>query len=289
MDFKIAKLDWQDILKDWISWIYYVNKEWRRLSSDDYSQNIDWVHGRDVSPTFARVRIITLEWFVDRLWNDHELEAVQYLQNLFALQADLSSLQNRVLYIKDMYDAEWKLNVKVKDPLEFIEWDENFLGSHWKWRVVLESTSSPIYKSFEDIIVNWTESSFGWFELDFELWVSFDSAYNIIECTTSWNTSSPAKITITATWSINSIFKIINITNNTFFWLDISATSWDIIIIDSNTKTATKNGVNILANRIEWSSWQNITWTTQFIIEDQEGGLFNSDFNVSVLFNNSLF
>jgi hypothetical protein len=33
----------------------------------------------------------------------------------------LSSLEEKELYIKDMYDNEWVLNVKIKEPLDIVE------------------------------------------------------------------------------------------------------------------------------------------------------------------------
>lgn len=287
-DFKIAKLDWQDILKTSTSGIYYTFKERKRLSTDDSSQSIDWVHWRDVWPTCARVRVITLEWFIDRLWNTEEISSVQYLENLFALQWDLWSLNERVLYIKDVYDNEWTIKVKIKEPLELIEWDEVFLGSHWRWRVVLESTYNPIYKSYNEILNTWSEWNFWGFKIGFKLGIKFKEVTNIIECITSWNIATPAKLIITAISDINSNLKILNITNNTYFWLDITAVSWDVIIVDSNTKTVTKNGINIIWNRIIWSVWPSITTTTKFVIQDSDWWILWTDFNVNVYYNNSL-
>ena len=121
MDFKQAKLDDQDIVKEGTTGLYYVIKEWRRLSTSDDSRNIDGIHGRAVSPTYARYRIITLEGYIDRLESSSEQSDVEYLQELFMLQSDLGELEPRELYIKDMYDLEWNINVKVKEPLEIIE------------------------------------------------------------------------------------------------------------------------------------------------------------------------
>ena len=287
-DFKTAKLDWQDILKDGISWIYYTYKERKKLSTSDGSQDIDGSHGRYTSPTFARTRIITLEGYVDRLGNTAEFDAVQYLENLFSLQGDLWSLDQRVLYIKDMYDNEWNINVKIKDPLEFLEWDDTMIGSHWRWRVVLESTETPIYKSINQILVTWEEGNFWGLTFPFSLSSAWNKVESVIECTTTGNIPADVKITITAINDIDAPLTILNVTNNTFFSLNISAVSWDIIIIDSINKVATKNGVSVIWNRVSGSIWPSVKATTKFVIEDLDWWIMSDDFDVSIYFYNSL-
>lgn len=147
MDFKLAKIDGQDVINGSTTGIYYAVKEWRQLVTDDTSTNLAGYHGRRVSATFARKRIVTFEGLIQRSGNANEYAAVIYLQNLFNLQVQTGSVTHRVLYIKDMYDAEWILDVKVREPISFIEYDDNFTGAYWKWMVVLESIDSPIYVS----------------------------------------------------------------------------------------------------------------------------------------------
>lgn len=161
MDFKQATLDGQDILRDSLSGIYYTQKEWRTLVTEDASQSFAGYHGRSTSMTYARKRVITLGGIVDRLGNSLESTAVKYLQNLFNLQSDAIALVPRILYIKDMYDDEWTLEVKVKDPIQFLEYDENFPGAYWKWQVTLESIDNPSYKSNEEKTVAGIEGTFG--------------------------------------------------------------------------------------------------------------------------------
>ena len=289
MDFKEAKINWQDILKWTSSGIVYTFKDWRKVLTTDNSENIDWVHGRNVSPTYARVRVITLEWVSDRIWNPlEEQNSIEYLQKIFALQWALSSLEEKELYIKDLYDNEWILNVKIKEPLDIVEWDDSFVWSYWKWRVVLESTKEPIYKSLNEILNSSLEWNYGWFNLGFKLWNSFNEIDNIIECNTTWNIDTPARIEITVNWDINKPLMIRNLTKKTFFGLDIDAVAWDKIVIDSEFYTVTKNWENILSNRLPWSMWVRILETTKLLIEDKDGNIPFNDFEINIYFRNSL-
>ena len=289
MDFKEAKINWQDMLKWSSSWIVYTFKDWRKVLTTDNSENIDWVHGRNVSPTYARVRVITLEWVSDRIWNPlEEQNSIEYLQKIFALQWALSSLEEKELYIRDLYDNEWILNVKIKEPLDIVEWDDSFVWSYWKWRVVLESTKEPIYKSLNEILNSSLEWNYGWFNLGFKLWNSFNEIDNIIECNTTWNIDTPARIEITVNWDINKPLMIRNLTKKTFFGLDIDAVAWDKIVIDSEFYTVTKNWENILSNRLPWSMWVRILETTKLLIEDKDGNIPFNDFEINIYFRNSL-
>ena len=289
MDFKIAKLNWEDILKNNDSWIIYTFKDWRKLTVSDDSENIDWIHGRNVSPTYARIRIITLEWISDRVWSPLEDQnSIEYLQKIFALQGSLVSLEEKELYIKDMYDNEWTLKVKIKEPLEIVEWDESFVWSYWKWRVVLESTKEPVYKSLNEILNTSLEWNYWGFKLSYKLANPFNEIDNIIECTTTWNIDTPARIEITANGDINKPLMIRDLTKNTYFWLDIDAVAWDKIVIDSENYTVTKNWENILSNRIAGSMWIRILETTKLLIEDKDGNIPFNDFVINIYFRNSL-
>lgn len=288
MDFKQCTIDWQDILHDGAHGIYYVTKEWRRLVTDDTSENIQGMHKRTVSPTYARKRIIILEGYIDGLWNDNQQSAQTYLESIFSLQTDPSSLIPKELYIKDIYDHEWILDVKVKTPVEFVEASDEFTGYAIKWRVELESIEDPTYRSAEEFEIIGTDGVFGGVAFPMSMEFSMISYSNILELSINGSQASPIRWEISVindtTWPLS----ITNISTGEYAKFAINATAWDSIIIDANTLTATLNGANILASRIIWSHRLLVQWTQFFSVSDANGALPTEDLVVKAYFRESL-
>ena len=295
MEAKQFKLDGQDILLDGVSGIYYTQKEWRNnLQTSDLGNDRAWWHGRDVSPTFARIRIITLEGYIDRFANASTEQAVtEYLERLFALQANPSILSPRTLYVKDVYNREWELDVKVKEPGTISEGDGEYKGSHWKWRVVLESVGDPTYLSYGEYTLSGIEGAYGGFDIPttgFSLQEGFsmNEILNLITITTTGNSAVFPRFEFSVTSAINSPLRIQNTDTREYFSLDISAISGDIIIIDSKNLKCTKNGVDVTSSRMVGSIWPSADGVTNYLITDADDGTMGSDFNVIVYYKNAL-
>lgn len=287
-NFLQCKIDNQDILKDGVSGIYYSRKDRRRLDVDDRSEDVQWVHRRTVTPTYARKRIITLEWYVDSLGNASEETAIKYLEDLFALQYDTSVVIPKQLYIKDMFGDEWMIDVKVKDPIDFVEADDDFLGYAWKRRVVLESVESPVYKSATELNVWGTDSVVWWFGVPFSMPMSMNSYTNIMEISVVSNQSSPIRWVITAVNDFTWPIKIANIDTGKFCKYDVDAVEGDVIVIDAETLTATKNWVSIKDARMEWSTWLSVIGTQSFVVTDNNWAVPTDDLEIDAYFRNSL-
>ncbi len=287
MDFKIARLDGSDVMKDSVSGIYYTAKEWRQLTTDDTSTNVSGYHGRRTSPTFARKRVIRLEGLVQRSGNTNEFDAVSYLQDLFNLQSNTGSVEARQLYIKDMYDDEWILDVKVRDPILFLEYDGDWTGVAWKWAVTLESIENPEYKSYVENEESGIEGLVGGFRLPVIYPLAFNETLNKIECNTTGNTATPARVEISVINATTAPLKISNVTDGTFFALDIVCAPGDVVIVDSETQTATKNGVSVIASRVVGSIFPTILGTTEFVVSDLYGMSFDS-FTISIFYRDAL-
>lgn len=107
-----------------------------------------------------------------------------------------------------------------------------------------------------------------------------------IRCEAVGNMEAPTKIEITALGPINA--PLIIKKDWSFFALNVDAAVGDKILIDSKQRIATKNGQNILAQRMPGSSWPTIKWSTVFTIVDKDWGLYSSDFDIKVYFANVL-
>ena len=161
MDFKKATLGGKEIKRQDLG-IWYTAKEWMGINYSSSSFNIDGQHAQIVSPTIAHSRIITLEGVIERIGTDNGKAGVKYLQKFFALQANLYKTIDRQLIVTDLWDKEWELKVKVKEPLEIVKYtDIDIENVAWSWRVVLESTYSPIYFSLDENIIDFKEGSYG--------------------------------------------------------------------------------------------------------------------------------
>lgn len=65
--------------------------------------------------------------------------------------------------------------------------------------------------------------------------------YNEIQVITTGNSDTPLKFTITAIGAIDAPLIIKNISNGTFFALNIDAVAGDVIVVDGIKKLATNN------------------------------------------------
>lgn len=159
------------------------------------------------------------------------------------------------MIIIDQFDREWKIFVKIKTPLEFDEGDNNLKGSHWKWRVVLESTTLPYYVSKNPILMAGRNGRYGGAKFGMKMGSKWNYAQNKITLD-SGNIAVPVKFIIRATAPIVAPITITNLTAKNIFILNISANTGDEIIIDSENFLITKNGVNISDARQRGSVWQ---------------------------------
>lgn len=283
MDLLSAKIDGVDILGDGSLGIYYTAKNWRNSkSSRDTSTNNEGAHGRSVSKTLVDKRVVSFEGYIDRMWSETEEEALAHLLELFRLSGTTETDYTRELSITDPYGNEWLLPVKIREDIDIKEGDESFRGSHYAWRVVLESVGGPEYKSAIPTTVSWGESEYGGFEIPFEMEFPMDDYINLYTISAYGTTQSPLRFEITITDTIDDYIKIKNITDGTFFQVNTSAVAGDVFVIDTTNYTLTKNGVSIKHLREPGSTWQMIRGTKSFTLEDSDGGLLEPDFTATI-------
>lgn len=288
MIFSECKIDWVNVLRDWSSGIYYSKRDWLRLAVSDIENWQQGSHGRTVSPTYAEKRIITLEWWLDGSDNESLEDAIAHLRDIFSLQSNPSEIDPKLMYIKDNEDNEWRMQIKVKSPLEFEEYDENSTGIAYKRRVVLEDVGDPVYRSYDEILTTWEDWLSGQFSVPFDVTLNFDEYTNIIDLSQSGNVASPIRWELTVLNDFTWPLIIVDITNWLSMSLDIDWTAGDLIIIDWENYTITQNWVNIKSSREPWSTWHSIKWDAQFAVVDSNWYIPTNDLDVNVYFRNSL-
>ena len=260
----------------------------RTVASSDTSKNILGYHGVKQSPTFARARTIEIEGIIDGNSRANISKWMDYLDSLFALEGVPDVGQTYEFQFEDEQGRRWKTQCKIKDIIEYeLDDDVDFIeGAFRKFRVVLEAWNSWYYSTIQTKVV-WSEWVYWGFKLWVKLWSAMNAKFNEIEAISTWNMPAPCVVTISMTGSLDSPLYIKN-SDWTFFGLDITAISGDVIVVDSLTRTAKKNGVNVLATRIAWSIRPTCGTDTKFFIYDIDQALVESDFDVEIAFNDIL-
>jgi hypothetical protein len=115
------------------------------------------------------------------------------LEQLFALQSDTSKVISKKIIITDLFDQSRILETKIKTPLEVVNAVDNFDGYAWKWRVVIESVESPVYRSLEEFVAIGEDGVYGGVSIPMAIDFSLTSYTNSIEITTTSNQSSPIR------------------------------------------------------------------------------------------------
>lgn len=280
------KYDGQEVSRITPDWEILADVERRKITTSDETKKIDWRHGVRLSPTFQRGRKITISWMIVADSRAKSAEAMEYLDQLFALQEQGGKTEFKPFIVVDDKGVEREIAAKIKTPLEYSIWEFDHIdGDGRTFRVVLEAEDARLFTT-RMTEVRWAETKYGGFKLWVKLGHKMNAVSSAIRCEAVGNMETPARIEITALGPINA--PLIIKKGGSFFALNIDAAVWDKILIDSKQRTATKNGQNILAQRIPGSSWPTIKWTTVFTIVDKDWGLYSSDFDVKIYFANVL-
>lgn len=267
--------------------IFFESVNWTELSVSDASRDLVGLHARIVSPTYARVRIITLSGLIDRRISDEE--AVLYLQELFHLQRHIEAVDTRIVTIEDEYGNFWNISAKVKEPLDFEDGDPNFRGEYYRWRVVLESVGSPAFSSREEIRSPETgtgsEGRYGGFKLGKKLGAKWNEHIASLEINAG-ATETPLKIILEVQngKEINAPIIIRNLSTGSTFSLDTNMSGTDRIVIDGNIFKIFKNDADITILRLPWSPFPSAFGRTKFVVEDADGRVVSDDIRVHALY-----
>ncbi|MBB1557738.1 MAG: phage tail family protein [candidate division SR1 bacterium] len=261
---------------------------WRKLDTTDEQKNIEGAHGIKMSPTYSRGRKIDIEGIIIADTRDATSKAMDWLDRAFGLQTTITDIPEKKLFtVVDEQDRERKIWCKIKDPIDYnIQEDDYMDGTTRSFRVSLQADDARFF-SVQEQMVEGKEGVYGGFKLGVKLGKAMNMYFNEVECLGSGNVGNPARIQIIAKGQINSPLTIRK-KGGEFFGIEVNAEAGDIIEVNAEAKTITKNGVNISEKRMPGSSWPMIFGTTIFFLQDKDGGLYESDFDVKIYFSNVL-
>lgn len=261
---------------------------WKTLDVSDQQENVQGTHGIKLSPTFVRGRRITFEWLI--LADDHigSSKGIDYLENMFALQGIPNQVELLPMTVTDEQDMVWTINAKIKEPVSIeLPDDDHIIGTTRRWRVVLQA-EDPRFWSNEELEVIGAEWHFWGFKMGVKLWAKFNETFNEVVVYSPISVETPLKITLTIKNDLDAPLKIQNLTQWYWFALDLNAVTDDVVVIDAITKKVTLNGDNILHLRVPWSTRPHAKETTVYTIQDIDGGLVESDFDILVQYKYAL-
>ncbi len=263
--------------------------QWRKLKVSDDKQDIVGYHGTLTWPTFARWRSIIVEGLIIAPTRAQTSMAMDWLDILFALQGVPSTVEEKEFKIIDEQDRERSIKCKVDVPVDYeIEEDNDHNdGALRRWRVTLFAQDPKFYSLIASVFEG-VEGNYWGFQLPNSMGNQRNMTYNEINCMTTSNADEPVKISINVLNPISKPLTIHNVTANKWFMLDIDAQIWDVIVIDAKNQTATKNGINILWTRIPGSQRPTVKGMTKYVMYDVGWGIYDTNFEVSISFNNSL-
>lgn len=261
---------------------------WRKLDTTDEQKNIEGAHGIKMSPTYSRGRRIDIEGIIIADTREATSKAMDWLDRAFGLQTTITDIPEKKLFtVVDEQDRERKIWCKIKDPLDYNTQEDDYMdGTTRSFRVSLQSDDARFFSAQEQIVEG-KEWVYGGFKLGVKLGKAMNAYFNEVVCFGSGNVGNPARIQIIAKAAINAPL-MIRKKGGGFFGIEVNAEAWDIIEVNAETKTITKNGLNISEKRVPWSNRPMIFWTTVFSLEDKDWGLYASDFDVKIYFSNVL-
>lgn len=274
--------------------IKFVNR--RNLKTSNTKLNYVWRHGSVVSATYATWRSILIEGYIIANTRSWLSKGMDWLDIVFSIQT--------ITWWWDLYsfigvDEQGRSWECMAGPDEAITYDIDEDDDHndWSTRRFLATIFSPDPKLYSPTAstATWVEWFIGLFSIGldgFPIWLDGFSIFDMENfiTTIALSNDTPMVFTITATADVSSPICIYNITDNKAFYINTTAISWDVIIVDGKNYTITKNWSDITALRVPGSIRPNANWITEFIVINwlDGGSLTWWDFNVSISYKNHI-
>lgn len=286
---------WQPLMysnSDFRIWI--SNVDWRNIKVSDSKMDLIGRHWTKTGPTYARWRTIVIDGYIIATTRANTNKGMDWIDSLFSLQWQLGEVELFDFMAVDEQARQWILKCKVETPPTYsIEEDNDH--NDWslrKFRVSIFAPDPQFYSSTETEVtgLEWDISWLAIWDEWVAIWIDglpLISYYNEITFV-AWIAQSPLLITLDVTGTIDSPLMLWNLTTWNYFYVDITASPWDTIVIDSDQRKVFKNGADITYLRIPWSSRPVAFGLTQIILFDPDGWLYESDFNISVKYRDAL-
>ncbi len=228
---------------------WYGDVKWKAVSVRNFQTPKQDFHGSVSAPTFMEGRLITVSGEIfspsktTRGTIRNTLDAIFQVPSFPGVDDDF-----KVLSFTDDDGTDWFINAKVYTMPEY----SNERGDPVITFFIQLFAQDPLVRG---VIMESESEDYGLYGgavLPAVLPGALSGAVNSLLCTNTGSFATATEITVEGE-IVNP--RILNITNGTYFGLEISMSIGDVLVIDAEASTAKLNGVSVLFNRTPGSSF----------------------------------
>lgn len=250
---------------------WYADVDWTDVPTDNPNQPRQDYHGVVSFPTLSRGRIIKISGQIFSSNKETRGTIRAILDELFRLEdSPRLGVGFYPLTFTDDNNNAWSMQCKVSSVIDY----SHDRGSPIiNFVVTLFSETGLITSQTEqEVTGNYGIYNSGGVEFDSVLPFAMDGNLNAISVSNSGTIAANSTITIEGD-IINP--RIYHVATGNYFGLNITLTSGEVLVIDTEALTAEVDGVNVFANRQSGSNWLYIPpGSNQYILTGDD---FNFD------------
>lgn len=230
--------------------------QWADVVTSDDQNNRQGTHGIEVSPTFARGRIINIQGRI--IANSRQEREVyrQIIASTFAVEAFPGPNNKGVYDFEFLGDdgADYVIPAKILNMPSYLQQElGNVMITDWQAQLISENS---YYQTLTQNELVHVEGFYGGISFPTTFPVAFDTYGYVANTINAGNWPSPLKTTITANHLSGPNMRLINTVNDNYIGIQTEMQEGDVLVIDTGNSSITLNDVSVSGDRINGSIFQ---------------------------------